>query len=579
MVASELFKIWQSLEGQKSQRRDLLISANQFFEPSDEILMGVKKITSPEGVETRQFLDSTCLEAFRDYQANVLNIATPSEMRWFSIGHIDIDPLSDDQKVLNRRADRIFKMLANTNYYEQIPLMERDIVGAGHSAMIINKEKPFAKCLTCNPLNLYFEVDQYGEAVKIFYENFYTLEGLIKDFPDLKEKLDLKKKQGPELAKLYGGDKEDQLRVLICLYSGLQEFLFGEDDKDEGGWILRYYFIDSRGLLKKEFGEKIKKVNKKNQDSIEITLYQLKEKERFQVLPIIPVRDGIARGAGYGYGKYRDLLYKARILNFLAYGKLDMVHKQMDPPLSVSNDILNKGASFSAGARYIQEVSQFTERMNDPVRILETKGDIQVVDAIHMRHQEEVYNVLPTASSIYKTARQSIDEIAARTQQEERKLAPLRSCFTREGLARHIRRFYNIAEKMGEFDGEEFQLQNSEIDISAENERLTFSGFLLQKNLESQAKALLRALNKSSVMASYSPQELGRIDGGSVLEAIWSGEGVMSFLKSDSVFAEEQKRTIDEANRKEQQEVQETGAQSVGALAKIAEVFKGGLRQ
>lgn len=559
-----LYQRWIELQNQKGSRKNLMRRASEFFEPDDNVITGEQRLSSPDGGETREFLDTTTLEVLEDYKTTVMGVSYSSEKRWFTIEHTKIDPLSDLQKVLNERAKIVHRNMRRTNYYKHIPLFESDVVGHGHGLFVINKDKKrFAMCYTVTPYNIIFDKDLYGEVVGIYFENSYTVKDLFVEFPAIDAMKNEDKVKNQSLNKEY--------KILLIFHELTDNYVLTDEDKqkrDEGyNYVLKHLFRDSTDLLIREGKAR--------------TLMHAMNPKYYKVPGVLATRDKVTRKDGYGHGKYRDLLPKARMLNALAGGELEIVHQQYNPPLMMIPDIYEKTKGiFRAGFTYVTDAlgigSKLSETKN-PVEMLQTKGDLKAVDAIHRKHQEEVVNSLPTASNIYKTARQSVDEISTRMAQEEKKLEPLRTCFVQEGLSKHIRKFYDICEQEGLFDTDKARLPEGiekEIDISATSDELIFDGFMLQKFREKKANAVIRALNKSAPIASVAPQEIGRLSGKIALKSIWAGEGVMDVLKSDAQFQEEQRRTIAAADRREDREDQLALSKNVDSMAKISEVMK-----
>lgn len=562
--ADQIVNEYARLYAEKNSKIALMEIASEFFEPNDDILSGVSYLASSnynsDEDSSRLLLDTTALQVTRDYITNVLGLSFFQSNRWFRLENTEIEPASENQKILNKRADKVALRIKQSNYYQQIPHHESDIVGYGHGLFFINGDrKKFAKCLSYRPKNVVFKADIYGEVYKVMWEQQYDLKSLYQEFPSMKQ---YKLKEG-------GLDQQkpmDTYRVVLS-FQHLEEYEhLSELDRikkvDGYKYVIKHILKD---------GEKFEGLEGKN-------FVLDPDNSYFKSKPLFPARD-VVRDL-YGRGIFRDLIPKARICNSLAFGELEIVRQQYDPALVMDADTFQVTGQnkLSAGMRFVRKPKNFglekdRERL---VEVLSVTGDLAAVDAIHRRHQEEMIGFLPTASNIYKTARQSIEEIYQRMEQEERKLAPLRANYAKEAVNEHIRRFYELCERAGDFDNLRFD-EELEKKTKADSPELIVDGFLLQKHREGELRRIQQALQSTASLAPVAPQSVqSYIDGDRIIKGMWDNLEVFKYLKADQMVKAEREQTANLADRQQRREDQKVEGITAKATADIFKNMLGG---
>lgn len=558
-ISKDILQEYNALYSEKTAKRNAMLRASSFFEPTDNILSGIDSVSQAEdkGDANRVLMDVTGISVTRDYIVNVLGLSFFQESRWFRIEHLKIEPTSDDQKNLNLRADKVYRRMKQSNYYQQIPHLDADVIGYGHGLFYIAKgKKEFAKCLAFKPLSIVFQTDIYGEPYKVMWEQEYDIVSLIEDFPEIK---DLKNEE------MFVKQNTDKNKFnVVCSYQELRSEL-GLTEEEKEKKLLGYKYV-IRYVLKD--ASLFDKTQTKGSLFLENSSTYFKSKALF------PCRDVIRDK--YGRGIFRDLLPKARILNALAYAELEVVQHQYDPPLLMDADIyeITGKKGVKAGQKFIKKPKLLTgDTDRRTIEVLGVKGDLGAIHEIHRTHQEEMVSFLPTASSIYKTARQSVEEIHQRMEQEERKLAPMRSNYAKEAANAHVRRFYDLCERNGDFD--DLPMSDPKIDASADSKDLIIDGFLLQKYREGEFRRLMQALNASSLLAPIAPHSVqGYLNGDQVMKSIWDALEVFKFLNPDEQVIDARKATVDLAERQQDREDQKTLANSASSAAKVASVLE-----
>lgn len=562
-----LMSRYENLLGEKGEKLTLMERAAQFFEPNDALLCGGAFVIDAVGSQYRELLDTTGIEVVDEYVNSALGLTYNQSKRWFRIEHSDIAFDSDNQKILDRRAEIMFKNIARTNYYEQIDTHERDIVGNGHGLFIINKDKKnFASCYSKDPYHVVFTQDEQNRVLETYWKSWYGLVDLLVAFPSLKDRM------LTEFSEISSPESTMNYTVIHCLLPLTELFIMDEKDQEmaDAGYkyVLKYIFRDHGNLFVE------KSIDPK--DYVDDVLY-IREPKYFKNRVAFPARDKIVRNQPYGLGIYRDILPKSRILNSLQGSILEMVQHQGNPPIVMDAEIYaESGGNVKAGKVFIRKHDTLSSSSvrNAGVELLQTKGDIAAVDAIHQKHQEQLVGRLPTANNIYKVARQSVEEINQRLQQQEKKLAPIRATYIKEGLSNHLRRFYQLCEEDGLFNVDGARLpEDVDIDISPDSEKLIFDPFVLDKHRENRASALIRFLSALSTVAAAIPSAIQWLNGDKIIKTIASGFGVFDHLKQDQQVLDERENQLDVAERREQRADGQAAAENAKAAAGIGSLL------
>lgn len=565
-----LYSRFENLQARKSARQSLMSRASEFFEPHDLVLSGLQNVESTTGERAREFVDTTAIEVIDEYVTNVFGITYNPNKRWFRIEHTDIDIESDEQKVLDRRAEIVFRQIGRSNYYTQIDRHERDVAGYGHGLFIINGDKEtFAKCYAKNPFGVIFKSDIYGEVYEKYWVNSYSFDELIEEHPSLLQYMDMDKYD----EYLNSDSVHPDFSVLTCIVPLRKPYITSEKDKEmekkKFKWMQKFIFRDTSGLFNQDAG-------KPDKDGY---YGELAETEYFKSRNAFPARDKPSRDQPYGLGIYRDILPQARILNNLKAGMIEMANFQARPPAVMTAEVFQKsGGAINPDQIFVRNTSKNGIEDRQPaVELLQLKGDLASVDAIHKRQQEQLVERLPTSSNIYKVARQSVDEIQQRMQQQEKKIAPLRANYLKEATTRHLRKFYELCEKQGMFNKPELKLPegtSKSIKIGANSPKIIFDGFLLQKHRETRATAMYNAIAASNIVAAWSPQSLGMIDGDVCVKTFFAAAGVMDAIKSDQRIADERQDQLDVAERQQNREDGKVAAENARAVGSIGELLQ-----
>ena len=550
--ADEISALYNNLYENKSEKRANMDIAGEFFDPNDAILSGQQPLKSVDNTdEERILLDTSPIKVFNDYVAYVLGLSFYTGSKWFRIGHLKVSEGSDEQKILSARAAILHRLIQKSNYAQQIVNLEKDVVGYGHGLFVIDGcEDNFAKCYAKNPYDVVFEADTYGEVFSVMWEQEYTKNTLFRNFPDASIPED---DTSEGVAKTY---------TVLCAFNGLDYdgITLSEEDRDKHRqgykYVLRYFL----------------KTHSKSQTDAHYT--PILNSQYFKSKAVMPARDVATRNYPYGNGKFRDLVPKARILNAISFGELEMITQDYDPPLYVDSSVYQEGGDkrIRAGTRFIRKSKSTLQATHtSPIEIIRVKGDLASVKAIHDQHKEELADTMPTGANIYKTARQSVEEIYQRMSDEDKKLAPIRACYAKEAVNMHLKRFYEMADRQGYF--KDLPMPNKDIDISPNSKDLIFDGFLLQKQKEGEVRRISHFLSLSSLLAPSHPQSLVHINADLTIKSLADNLEVFRLIYGDEVVRQIRERTAAEAERQQQREDQKVAGQGAGELAQVAKTL------
>ena len=289
---------------------------------------------------------------------------------------------------------------------------------------------------------------------------------------------------------------------------------------------------------------------------------------------IFATRDVYNRKSAYGLGMGRRALPKSRITNKLMFNLLKFAGLLANPPrvqhpaITAETGLtgeLKEGQVFTTSAEQLEGTD-----VTKALVLLQTTGDLSHLLQLYQLQIQQLTNLLPTASSIYKVARQSIQEIQQRLDEQNKRLQPLRETFLREGPAKHLKLLYEIADKQGKFNHEEFKLPDNaeaefKIDIS-----------MLQSFRQDKALRAAQALGVSSNYLSLSPASVAKLNADRMIDTAFDGYQVADLLESRAVV--QQKREAERRQLEQQQQNQErsTDASTDASNAKVIEtILKG----
>ena len=535
--SAELLERYKFLIGEKSSKKDLMRQINDFFIPDDKILSGTSSIgDTTSGLLKGELLDTTGSDLIDEFVSFVLGLQFITDNRWFSIKTNEFDETSDVNRILNARADVLYKEIARSNYHSALPSLERDCIVHGHGMFEIEpSESYFAKCTTHDNTELALLQDSFGDTEFMAWPTIYPAFQLLNKFPSLYLNAKYKNMLESEPGKKYS---------LLTIYYKTPNHLKVLDEYANIKYIKAYAVYEGERLAS-------------NLDTS--TVLDIFETETFEEENHFATRDASVRNTPYGSGIGRKALPKARITNKLMFNLLKLAGLQANPPRVQHQRLTAEGNNIGE----LQEGQVITAssfdvdgaKPQDLVNLLQVSGDLNSLIVLYQLQQTMLANLLPTASSIYKTARQSISEIQGRLEEQEKRLAPLRVNFLREGPSKHLQYFYKIAEKQGKFNREDLRLPEG-----VEIKKLDFvvDAFLLSAYKQGKALRAAQALGIVANFLSLMPSGVDKFNIDKIIEVGFDGFNVLDLL--DSREATAQKREIQQQRLQQQQLLQQQQA-------------------
>ena len=576
MSGADMYAWFLSLESVKSDKLTLMDQIDEFFNPNDSIYTGKQFVGLSEN--KGELLDTTGTDLIDEYVSYVLGIQYNAQDRWFTLYSPNLKFTDPDALVLEKRAEKLYKLIAGTNYYSQCPLLERDTLVQGHGMMIIEpSETALATTYTKDPKTVFFAQTEDGEVYASMYKSQLTGMQII-------EKFNIGGDVDYAALTLINENQLSRYQLLTMVLPNKAPFQDAEGLKKENKgkkYEIRHLLYDVNGDLKGLDG--FSNLDPKGKSSAGIYTFA---KRSFLDHPIVfPCRDTIARSHPYGLGIGRKALPKSRILNKLKANLLNFSALQANPPRMQTTqltqeigDVQETNNPLKEGQVFITPIDHLNGTHNiRPIELLQVTGDLTGIFEMYTAEQGQLASLLPVAGQVYKTARQSVNEIEQRLSEQEKRLAPIRANYLREATTRHLREFYRLAEKKGEFNSEEFQFTNPD---TAKNIDFQFDSFLLGKYKESKALRVARAVQLSANVLSLSPTAADYVNGDDILKMTFAGFSVLDMLKSDQEVTVQREQTAQ--LQQQQQLLQQQGAFAdstkaiAGGLESIDKVIQGG---
>lgn len=549
-----LYNRFKNLENEKASKVSLMYDVSSFFIPEDAHLTG-SKLVGLNAERQGELLDTTGSDLIEEVVAYVLGLHFNVDTRWFRLAHADVSADSDDAKALAKRAEKLYKLIAKTNYYAHTPILERDIIVHGHGVMVIEEDEEFfAKCYTKEASSTLLVQNEYGGVKEVYWESYYSYLELLERFPELEEQ---------KFAESKHVTNSDKYRVITAYYPNKYPYMDKEDLEDPKAKGAKFVVQEILVNAPSDMEDVIKQYN--SEGDVEDVFYDFKRKKYYKEDVIIPSRDEITRLTPYGSGIGKKALPKARILNKLKADMLRTSGLLADPPRYQTPEITEKtGKSrMKEGEVFTGDITSLEGRAGRlPVELLNVAGDLQSHLAIYQNEQEQLAAMLPVAGSIYKNARQSINEIQQRTQEQEKRLGPLRALYMREGIAKHVKRFYRLAERKGEFAEEAMKLSEG---IDTNKLDFVFDTSLLGGYKQSKAVRAARALGAIANFLTIKPEAADKLDIDFIVELAFAGTDLQDALLPDAVVT--QIRQAREQQAQAQQALQENEASARAASA------------
>ena len=570
-----------SLKNAKEEKKDLMRDVNAFFSPDDRVYSG-RETLGYSASNSGELLDTTGTDLLKEYTSFVLGLFFDTEKRWFTMTTKDYQANENDAvtRTLEIYSDIIFECIGDSDYYAEGVNHDWDILVHGHALMVIDQHKKMiAKCRTKEPVNLYFSKSVDGDVDAFAWEEEYTLIELYAKFPEFAERIINKGISKTDFDTFF--NDEMSLTPIINFYQKVDKDKMEAEEYEKFKkykWVRRYFFDTS--VFK----------NSKHQG------VEVGEFDGFKEQTAFPARDKRTRLHPYGEGEGKKILYKARILNSLMRDMLNTSGIKADPPLVMSADIAremgflqkvkrlarigtiskSKGAGYTdshslkRGSVYIASKEQMEDTRGRPVEVLNISGDIADTYTLYQAVREQVAELLPVAGQIYKVARQSIGELQQRTEEQIKRLAPIRANYVKEALSKHLMRFYSLAKKAGKFKDVPLPEGFDESKI-----KFVFDAFLLQSKRITDTLRLSQVHALTSQFMTIIPTMADNLDGDRIMRKAYKAYGLYGMLKDEQSVQAQRQQTQAEVQRRQQMERSAQINNNMLTTAKALQTFSG----
>ena len=537
ITAPELYKRFSYLQTKKSFKTTVMEEVDEFFTSPDEVTSGNKWVG--RGLFKTELVDTTGSDLIDEYVAFVLGIQFISETRWFTLKYKKEDNMSDVNRILSARGDKLHELLGASSYYSVLTSLERDVILHGHGGLYIEpSDINFINCKSYEPRDTYIAQDDYGNVRYAFTVDDIPGFELLDRFPTLAFSTD-KKKQIDE--------NYDRFFTVLAFHA-----------KVEMPFITSFEVPEDLQKTAKYFTKYIAYVGNPDTSLSKPDFIEIDEVEFWPSQRSFFTRDSFVRDSAYGKGIGKKALPKSRLTNKLMYSLLKLSGLQSNPPR-----VQHTSITAEAGNRNeLQEGQVFTLSPTDldgmdpskAVALLQVSGNLAPLLELYQNQQGQLATLLPSASSIYKVARQSIAEIQQRFSELERRLAPLRVTFLSEGPGKHLKLFYELADKQGKFNTDELKLPEgvsiNDIDIAIDIKQL-------QAFRQGKALRAAQALGIIANAISLKPSGADKLDIDKFVEVGFDGYNVLDMLlsrKDVETIREQQRQQIQEQQALQQQQ-------------------------
>lgn len=557
MTPAQIHKRHDELHASKSELEYLMDQIDEFFAPNDRIYSNRQQV-SRAGGEKGELLDITSTLLIDEYVSTVLGLYFNPETAWFRCEFPTLDVGEKDARAMDARTRLLFKLITRSNYYSVAPQLEKDVLVHGHGLLIIEKDKDsFARCYTKHPQNLYFVESEEHELIEMYWSTDFSQASFIAKYPDMGYVV-----KSDDLKSSFDSPN---IRVIYALHPNKPPY--NENIDVKGANIFRSIMVSGNNSLSSFTGAGVKHIDKDSTGTQEIGEPLGISSNRF-----IGSRNVPARGHAYGDGVGKKVLIKSRILNRLARDIIIASRRQADPTTAVDESLksqMKNKTRLEGGELLFKQNDLFTGRDMKALETLEIRSDLNAIISAYQLQQEQLANLLPTTSQTYKVSRQSVQEIQQRLRDQDKRLNPIRAHYLKEGVSKHLRRFYEIAKEGKYFDGEEFAFSDPALEKMTP--RINFDALMLQAHRMSKALQVLQAVGQSQNLVTMQPQLMTRIDGVSILKAIFAGNNATKHLVPEEAAQQAEQRMIDQNNQ--QQEAQQEAVSAKG-LQQSSDAFK-----
>ena len=575
MKGDETYQHFISLKNNKESKCQVMRDINSFFNPDDDVSVnrvtslsgaGVGQLSGTNQIRSGELLDVTGTDLLTESVTYVLGLFFDESRSWFALERTDFPSDHPVNKVMQMRGSHLWSLIGNTNYYQEMALLDWDVYVHGHGLILI-KSVPdsFAVCRTKNPINVYFNDNEDGEILEVFWEENYSAFELAVKFSDEWE--GIKKRYGG-VSKGSGGS---DLNLVTAIFPVRKPY-FSDNELEalKGYKYARRYFLSTYFFDGKKKGDDLPDV------------VGFRQFEGFRGKVAFPLRDVPTRQHPYGKGEGKRALPKARILNSLVRVILKVSKMFANPPKAVVPELAREmglllknsqkaGYDVSElvdGATFIYDPQMYAGQ--EPVKLLQLVGDVGPVYEVYKSQREQFSEMFPIAGSIYKTARQSIDEIRSRSEQQQKRLGPLRANYMQEGLSQHLRRFYEIAKAQGHF--KDFPLPEGVKD-DIDKVKYIFNSFLVQTGRLNESFRLNQSLAAVSNYLSIKPTMVDYLDSNKIMKESFKAHGVFEYLLDDDAVSLQRRETAQRMNDQLAQQNAAIDAQALSAGAGVTEAL------
>ena len=418
-----------------------------------------------------------------------------------------------------------------------------------------------------------------GEMEVVTWVEQLSYSEILKKFPDFKEKVRRRKEVSSAMINNF---------PIIHLYTKAKPPFFTEEE------IERHNLSGSKYACRYMYAESLNEYSTTNNNRInwgviadvgEIDVSDAVD--GFKENWVFPCRDVPTRSHPYGKGEGKRLLPKARLLNAVNQNMLDLSGLQADPPKVIDTDVARSAGllkstqkmpitvrPLKAGQTYIGSLDN---ESREPVKLLQVTGNLSHIFSYYQDARQQVADLFPNSSSVYKTSRQSINEIQQRHDDQQKLLAPIRATYTREGLSMHLAYIYKILEKAGQFKDLVLPEDTFGTERGVVREpRFNFDTFMLKSQRQGRVMRLMQSLQYVSPYLSVKPSMVDLFDGDAIDKYVFNANGVGLFLLSDDETSQIRQEGQQQLDQQQQLQQNQTDAQQSSALAGILKAVGGG---
>jgi hypothetical protein len=416
--------------------------------------------------------DTTAIMANQLLAGALHGILTNGATRFFDLMMVppdeDLNEIPEVQDWLQDSAEKMFKVLNNSNFQTEIHEVYIDLGSIGTAALFIGEHPERVVHFSARPIKeIYIDENSEGLVDCVDRKFSWTARQLIGEFGV--------ENCPPDVIKKYNEADTCPFEILHCTYP------MSDEEYAKRGSINRYksaYVLMDPAMILKE--------------------------SLFPEFPYAVPRWAKTSGEQYGRGPGMDMLPDIKMLNKMMETTLKGAQKTVDPPLMVNDDgVIGKVRLTPGGLTVIRPFSTPGEA---PIKPLITDARIdfgeKMIEMIRTKVRSGFY---VDQFQTPQLDRQSATEVNVRSEEQMRLMGPVLGRQHFEFLAPTIFRVFGIMNRKNQFKPAPKQLQGKQFGVR-------YSSLLARAQRMKDAEVFMRGIQTVAPLVNARPAALDNLD-------------------------------------------------------------------